>query len=186
MSRSSEWRRGLRISKTMLYYTLMRRAGGFLADPTRLKKLLSQTIDKLKNVGDKKALASDVLASFFLLTDMIRDFVHGHYDIEIRKMLMILGAVLYFLTPADVIPDVVPVLGFLDDASLLAWLFYTLKDELNMYITWRRVQNDSVDKVTYDEVYELAQAREIEGRSSLDKRALIQAIRERELNARHN
>ena len=186
MKKTSDWKKGLRISKTLLYFTLMKRAGGFLSDPGRLKHLISDTLNKLNRSRDRRDLATDVIASVILLTDMIRDFVNGRYEMEVKKVLMIIGAVLYFLTPADIIPDVLPVLGLLDDASLIAWLFYTLKDELNLYITWRRIQNDNVEKVTYDELYDLAQASHLEGRSSLDKKSLVQAIKDQEHNAQNN
>ena len=33
---------------------------------------------------------------------------------------MLLGAIAYFLLPTDLIPDYVPVIGFIDDAAVLA------------------------------------------------------------------
>ena len=33
---------------------------------------------------------------------------------------MLLGALAYFVLPADVIPDVLPVIGYTDDAAVLA------------------------------------------------------------------
>lgn len=169
--------RGLLISKTLIYQMLIRRAGGFLSNPTRLKKAINDTLNKLDRKQGGGGLTSEVVGSFRLLVNLVKDVTTGKYKMEKKRIVMILGAIFYFLTPIDIIPDVLPVLGFLDDASLLAWLFYSMKDELGLYMTWKNIQIDQLDKVTYEDAYELAQNLQLEGRSSMDKEALIEALR---------
>ena len=41
-------------------------------------------------------------------------------DLPAKTRAIILGALGYFILPADVIPDIVPVLGFTDDMGILA------------------------------------------------------------------
>ena len=49
-----------------------------------------------------------------------------------RSMLAVVGVVLYFIMPFDLIPDVFWVVGFLDDATLAALaLRWVLKDYRN-------------------------------------------------------
>lgn len=45
-----------------------------------------------------------------------------------RQRAVILGALGYFISPADAVPDVVPVAGFLDDAIALAWALKVVVD----------------------------------------------------------
>jgi uncharacterized membrane protein YkvA (DUF1232 family) len=40
--------------------------------------------------------------------------------------LVLLGCVLYILSPIDFIPDVIPVVGWIDDLGVLAYMGYTL------------------------------------------------------------
>lgn len=64
----------------------------------------------LKKLGRRAPFAEDVLAAFYCATDPATD----------RRVKMVLvGAIAYFVMPFDVIPDMLPILGFTDDAALL-------------------------------------------------------------------
>ena len=43
----------------------------------------------------------------------------------------IVGGILYFLSPVDLIPDFIGPLGFLDDVAVAAWIVHSLAAELN-------------------------------------------------------
>ena len=61
---------------------------------------------------------------------MIEDVAWGLQD-EDRKR--VLAALAYFAEPEDIIPDDVPVLGFLDDAIMIELIARELKPELEAY-----------------------------------------------------
>jgi uncharacterized membrane protein YkvA (DUF1232 family) len=65
----------------------------------------------LRKVGRRLPFAQDVLAAFYCATDPATDR---------RVKLILVGAIAYFVMPFDVIPDVLPIIGFSDDAALLA------------------------------------------------------------------
>jgi uncharacterized membrane protein YkvA (DUF1232 family) len=50
---------------------------------------------------------------------------------------MIVTALVYFLNPIDLIPDFMGVIGFTDDAIVLAFVFKSIRDELIKYCDWR-------------------------------------------------
>ena len=54
------------------------------------------------------------------------------------------GALIYLISPLDLIPDWVPMAGFVDDAAILAFVFQLSKVDLNAYRKWKRRQ-DEVD-----------------------------------------
>lgn len=66
---------------------------------------------KLKRVGRQIPFAEDLLAAYYCATDPLTPK---------RIKLILVGALTYFILPADVVPDILPVLGFADDAAMLA------------------------------------------------------------------
>lgn len=73
--------------------------------------VLSRTLERLKTLGRRLPFAEDLLAALYCALDPATD----------RKVKLVLfGAAAYFLMPADAIPDLFPVLGFTDDAAVIA------------------------------------------------------------------
>jgi len=66
---------------------------------------------KLTRVAGSLPFAEDLLAVYYCAFDR-------QTPMQVRMIL--LGALAYFVMPFDVIPDVLPVLGFTDDAAMLA------------------------------------------------------------------
>ncbi len=54
----------------------------------------------------------------------------------LRRVLPILFSLLYVLSPVDVMPDLVPGLGWMDDALLIAGLFWYLAAQQRGRIPW--------------------------------------------------
>jgi uncharacterized membrane protein YkvA (DUF1232 family) len=67
--------------------------------------------DKFKRVAGKIPFAEDLVAAFFCATDP---------STPSRVKLILLGAVAYFVFPTDAITDLLPLIGFADDAAVLA------------------------------------------------------------------
>ena len=51
---------------------------------------------------------------------MIRAWVAGKYCTPAESILMIVAALLYFVSPFDLIPDGIPVFGLMDDAAVIS------------------------------------------------------------------
>lgn len=66
---------------------------------------------KLKRVAGRIPFAEDLVAAFFCATDP---------STPSRVKLILLGAIAYFVFPADAITDLLPLFGFADDAAVLA------------------------------------------------------------------
>ena len=66
---------------------------------------------KLRRVAGKIPFAEDLVAAFFCANDP---------STPSRVKLILLGAIAYFVFPADAITDLLPLFGFADDAAVLA------------------------------------------------------------------
>lgn len=67
--------------------------------------------DKLRRFAAKVPFVEDAVAAYYCALD-------PNTPLRVRGML--LAALAYFVLPYDLIPDMLPVLGFADDAALLA------------------------------------------------------------------
>src|SRR6266478_5145187 len=66
---------------------------------------------KFKRVVAKLPFAEDLLAAYYCAFDR---------ETPRHVQLALLGAIAYFILPFDFVPDMLPVLGFTDDAAVLA------------------------------------------------------------------
>jgi uncharacterized membrane protein YkvA (DUF1232 family) len=66
---------------------------------------------KLKRVAARLPFAEDLLAAYYCAFDK---------ETPRHVQVTLLGAIAYFILPFDFIPDMLPVLGFTDDAAVLA------------------------------------------------------------------
>ena len=106
---------------------------------------------KAKTIVEKAGFLSqyweDIKTSFAL----IRDWFNGSYDkVPARMIASLTGALIYLISPLDLIPDWVPMAGFVDDAAILAFVFQLSKVDLNAYRKWKRQQDEADDGETDD------------------------------------
>lgn len=76
----------------------------------------------------------DVKTFFHLLADYWR----GEYrEVSFRTIAAIVGALAYLLSPIDVIPDCIPLIGYLDDAAVLGLCFKIVSVDIDRYRRWK-------------------------------------------------
>jgi curved DNA-binding protein CbpA len=68
---------------------------------------------------------------------LFKDSVKGDYKLHPANIAMIGGGLLYFILPVDLIPDFIPIVGYLDDLAVLTTIKNSLKGELKAYRLWR-------------------------------------------------
>jgi uncharacterized membrane protein YkvA (DUF1232 family) len=78
----------------------------------------------------KKHTDKSWFQDFKLLYDMIAD---ATFKLKPSTWAVIAGALAYVVMPIDVIPDFIPVLGWLDDAFVLAATTAKLSEEISRY-----------------------------------------------------
>jgi uncharacterized membrane protein YkvA (DUF1232 family) len=67
--------------------------------------------EKLRRVAGKIPFTEDLLAAFYCATDP---------QTPKRVKLILIGAIAYFIFPTDAVADILPLIGFADDAAVLA------------------------------------------------------------------
>lgn len=96
-----------------------------------------------KKAGFLSKYWDDIKTSFSL----IRDWFNGSYDkVPARMVVSLVGALIYFVSPLDIIPDWVPMAGLVDDATILAFVFKLSEADLNVYRRWKRSRRSTTVK----------------------------------------
>ena|SRR5256885_2605751 len=74
---------------------------------------------------------------FQAMLRLIRAYSQGDYrDVPESTLVVIIAAIIYVVNPLDTIPDALPALGFLDDATVLALAVRRSRQTLDDFMTW--------------------------------------------------
>jgi uncharacterized membrane protein YkvA (DUF1232 family) len=87
-------------------------------------------------------------ADIKLLVSMLHDYVTGAYrEAPFGAIAAIAMAILYLVSPFDVIPDFIPVIGYMDDAGVIALCLRMVRNDVVKYGEWK---NASVSRFAED------------------------------------
>ena len=100
------------------------------AAPEKVAQEKDKTLDKIKNASALSGLFDNIRTAY----DMVSDSVTGKYQGVAKSTLALLaGGLAYLALPLDLVPDFIPVAGWVDDAAVLAWIFKRCADEFQKY-----------------------------------------------------
>lgn len=121
------------------------RAADYLKDMNKLKNLLKRAENKAKDKEADKGFVQETWESLKTMFELVKAYIKGDYrNIPYGSLLMIVGAILYFVMPLDAIPDAVVALGFTDDAAVIALTFRKVKKDIDKFVEWKQ-ENEARD-----------------------------------------
>jgi uncharacterized membrane protein YkvA (DUF1232 family) len=80
--------------------------------------------EKVEKTGKKISFAKDILALFSYMTDS---------NVPWYRKSIVVGALLYFILPIDAVPDLLPLVGYLDDLGVIAAVIKFMGSEIIPY-----------------------------------------------------
>ena len=93
--------------------------------------------EELRGSHHRRADLRKILDYLELLFSMLADSFNKKYPVPKKTVLVITFALLYLINPVDISPDILPLIGFVDDVAVLAFAFSLIKDDLEKYRAWK-------------------------------------------------
>ncbi|MXX76093.1 MAG: DUF1232 domain-containing protein [Holophagales bacterium] len=109
------------------------RAAEIVRSPDKLREMVAEAREKADSASGAASPLSGVIEDLKMMFELLRAVARGDYRLRKETLILIAGAVLYFVIPIDVIPDFIPVAGFIDDAAVIAWVVKTCKTEIDLF-----------------------------------------------------
>jgi len=95
---------------------------------------LEQKINDMPFVGKKFSMIP-------VMISLVKNYVQGKYTtVPYGTILAVLSALVYFLSPIDIIPDFIPLAGYLDDMAVVGLCMNMVSIDIETYEKWRQVQ----------------------------------------------
>lgn len=116
------------------------RARRLVESPRKLRRVVKRAQRKLTSAEWAHALKPllPLLAELKTMLELARACARREYPgISTAKLSLIVGAIVYFLTPTDFLPDFIVAVGFTDDAAVIAWVVGSVRDELAKFKDWQ-------------------------------------------------
>lgn len=117
-------------------------AEDYAKSPRKLKKLIEDAWSKISTVPQEQ-----FQENWLYLKAMIRcikAFASGDYkEIPWSSLITIVAAVLYFVSPIDAIADFIPVVGYLDDAFVIAQALKMVRHDLDLFLKWEEARGQT-------------------------------------------
>ena len=110
------------------------KAEEILENPDKMERFLQRLEKKLKVIP----IARKTLSMIPTLISLVKSYIQKEYtEIPIGTIAAVISALLYWLSPVDLIPDVIPGAGYIDDAAVIAVCLKLVGDDLEEYKKWR-------------------------------------------------
>ncbi len=74
-----------------------------------------------------------------LLFRLLKAWKDGSYrGLSLRTLASLVAALIYVVSPVDLMPDFIPGIGLIDDAAVLAFLLHSMAQDLAAFRAWEQ------------------------------------------------
>ena len=116
---------------------IFRKAKRMINEQSQVKELIWQVSQKLQNINSRNKQINELMEHVQLFLRMIKRSLAGEYSAFSHKTLLsLVFGLLYFVTPMDVVPDFIPLLGFSDDLSIVYFIIKNFKSDIEAFKVW--------------------------------------------------
>lgn len=125
-----------KILDSVFYNTSLKKASRISKNTVGILTLLKGVLKKIQAEGKSTVLQS-ITSKVMVLGKLLKFYATGEYRaIDLKNVVIIITAFVYFLSPLDLVPDFIPMLGFADDIALMTFVFNSVSEEIEKFETW--------------------------------------------------
>ena len=116
---------------------IFKKAKETLTENEKVKGLISEVKDKVEEINSDSDERTTFIYQLQVIIRMVRAHINGSYRaFSATTILTLVFALVYFITPIDLIPDFIPALGLTDDISLVYFVFKSIADDIAKFRVW--------------------------------------------------
>ncbi len=123
------------------------------------KKVTEEDLYKVVNRADdiqRKVSLHGPLGRFIsdvkMMISLVKDYWNKNYrEVPWWTVAAVVTALLYVLSPVDLIPDFIPFFGLLDDAAVVSACLFLVEQDLSRYKSWKDLKAESERRDGNDE-----------------------------------
>lgn len=120
------WRRAIRTAQRVI------------VDAKKLSGLIQTAVGKTEAHSESlKGILDDLQLVFRLMRAWLR---REYADISKQSLIVLVAAVVYFLMPIDAIIDAIPVIGLMDDVTVIGLALAAAKAEIEKFRRWEALK----------------------------------------------
>lgn len=108
-----------------------------------VEELPEKVAKVLDSVNQRLPIVKNLLTKVKMLYAMLRD---KDFAMAWSSKTMVIAGLLYFISPIDLLPDYIPVLGYIDDAFVMSVVMNAIASEIERYKAYIESPSGSTTK----------------------------------------
>lgn len=113
------------------------KAAEYLHDPEKSRDFVEEAYKKANRQSPPSSIQTDFWSQIKAFIRMLKAYINKEYTVvPWASIVLVAGAVLYFLSPIDLVLDWLPLAGFVDDTAVLVFVLRQIRNDLEKFKQW--------------------------------------------------
>ena len=132
----------LKLSENKFFQKAKKRAASIVNDHDKLNQVLDSTKEKLDEIHLEDTKIYRLGERLRVIARMIKATVKGQYkEVPWKTIMMFVAGMIYFIMPLDLLPDFIPVTGFIDDFTVIMLISGAFKQDIDDFLLWEETSS---------------------------------------------
>lgn len=125
--------------KSKSFQNAIKKAAAIATNPEKISDLLGSVTEKMSGMDGQKQRVTDFFDKVKTMMRMLRAYISGDYrEIPWKSLVLIIGTLLYFMMPIDMIPDFIPITGLADDITIVFLVFGSINEDIEAFLEYEQ------------------------------------------------